>query len=310
MLPLPPAFGLTKTGCYNLKGTAAIVQWQNAALWQRMSWVRTPLAAPTIPFLMKSLAPADVLAPAPARLFAGTSGWAYPTWKPGFYPPTVPARAFLHYYASRLTSVEVNYTFRTLPTAMQLQGWLEATPPGFRFSFKAPQRITHFQRLRESDDAVAEFVAAVKLAGDAGKLGPLLFQLPPNLKADNERLATFLATPALKAKGLQLAFEFRNESWFTDATYAILRDHNVALCVAESEDLATPDVATADFRCYRLRCSGGYKPAQLDAFATRFTKLAAKQDVYVYFKHEDDPTGALNASAMLDRAAALAGVAR
>jgi uncharacterized protein YecE (DUF72 family) len=259
---------------------------------------------------MKSIAPADVLAPAPARLYTGTSGWAYSTWKPGFYPATVPARGFLHYYASRLTSVEVNYTFRTLPTAAQLQGWLDATPPGFRFSFKAPQRITHFQRLRGSEDAVTEFVAAVTLAADNGKLGPLLFQLPPNFKADNDRLADFLKMPALQSKGLQLAFEFRNESWFTDATYAILRDHNVALCVAESDDLATPDVATADFRCYRLRCSGGYKPAELDTFAARFTKLAAKQDAYVYFKHEDDPTGALNAAAMLERAAALAGVAR
>jgi uncharacterized protein YecE (DUF72 family) len=259
---------------------------------------------------MKSIAPADVLAPAPARLFAGTSGWAYPTWKPGFYPGTVPARGFLHHYAGRLTSVEVNYTFRTLPSATQLQGWLEATPPGFRFSFKAPQRITHFQRLRASEDAVVEFVEAVKPAAAAGKLGPLLFQLPPNFKADHPRLADFLEIPELKANGLQLAFEFRNQSWFTDATYAILRDHNVALCIAESDDLATPDVATADFRCYRLRCTGGYKPAELDAFAAQFTQLAATQDVYVYFKHEDDPTGALNAAAMLDRAATLAGVTR
>jgi uncharacterized protein YecE (DUF72 family) len=215
----------------------------------------------------------------------------------------MPSRAFLHFYASQLTSVEVNYTFRTLPTATQLQGWLDATPPGFRFSFKAPQRITHFQRLRESADAVAEFTAALKPARKAGKLGPLLFQLPPNFVAHNNRLSEFLTLRPLKDH--QVAFEFRNMSWFTDATYEILRHHNAALCVAESDDLATPDVATADFRCYRLRRNGGYQPADLKKFATRFTALARSKDVFVYFKHEDEPTGALNAKAMLRHAAKL-----
>ncbi len=246
---------------------------------------------------------ASALAPSPHNLFTGTSGWAYPTWKPGFYPADVPTRAFLHYYASQLTSVEVNYTFRTLPTAAQLQGWLDATPAGFRFSFKASQRITHFQRLRESGEAVAEFVAALEPAGKAGKLGPLLFQLPPNFAADNGRLANFLKIRCLK--GHQVAFEFRNASWFTDATYDILRRHNAAMCVAESDDLATPDIATADFRCYRLRRSGGYSAAALKRFAGRFTALAKFVPVFVYFKHEDEPTGALNATAMLRHAAKL-----
>src|SRR3978361_1530510 len=102
------------------------------------------------------------VAPAPENLYAGTSGWAYPTWKPGFYPAKTPARSFLNHYASKLTSVEVNYTFRPLPKEPQLQGWLDATPDNFRFSFKAPQRITHFQRLRESRVSVAEFIAALE----------------------------------------------------------------------------------------------------------------------------------------------------
>ena len=237
------------------------------------------------------------LAAAPRNLFAGTSGWAYPTWKPGFYPAEVPARAFLHYYAAHLTSVEVNYTFRTLPTAAQLQGWLDATPAGFRFSFKAPQRITHFQRLRESQDTVAEFVAALEPARRAGKLGPLLFQLPPNFAADEARLASLLETPALRKQ--QVALEFRHASWFSDATYEILRRHNAALCVAESDDLATPDVATADFRCYRLRRNGGYSEKQIAAFALRFRTLAKQGELFAYFKHEDEPTGALNAVALL-----------
>ena len=251
---------------------------------------------------------ASELAPSPHNLYAGTSGWAYPTWKPGFYPDDVPSRAFLHNYASRLTSVEVNYTFRTLPTEPQLQGWLDATPPGFRFSFKAPQQITHFQRLRGSKAATAEFIAAIEPARTANKLGPLLFQLPPNFAADTKRLAAFLAMPALRDPALQLAFEFRHASWFAEPIYEILRRHNAALCVAESDDLATPEVHTASTHtCFRLRRNGGYSPTEIAAFAQRFTLLAKDRDVYIYFKHEDDPTGALNASSFLAQASTVAG---
>jgi uncharacterized protein YecE (DUF72 family) len=250
---------------------------------------------------------ANALAPSPANLFTGTSGWAYPSWKPGFYPADLPTRGFLHYYAARLTSVEVNYTFRSLPTAAQIQGWLDAVPPGFRFSFKAPQGITHYKRLRDCQDAVTEFLQAIEPARKAGKIGPILFQFPPNFAADPERLAAFLALPALRKRPRhQLAFEFRHLSHFGEETYAILRRHNVALCVAESDDLATPDVATADFRCYRLRCNGGYSAAKLRKFAEKFKGLAQTQQAFVYFKHEDEPTGALNATAMLRCAAKMA----
>jgi uncharacterized protein YecE (DUF72 family) len=238
------------------------------------------------------------------RLYAGTSGWAYPTWKPEFYPAGTPAKRFLEFYASKLTSVEVNYTFRALPTAKMLEGWLAATPANFRFSFKAPQRITHFKRLQECADDVAQFVAALEPVRQAGKLGPLLFQLPPNFKADAERLNGFLANPALRTTNAPVvAFEFRHESWFSDEIYAILRQHNAALCVAESDDLLTPEVHTAtDCACFRLRHSGGYSVLELDAFAKRFATLAEERDIYVYFKHEDEPTGALNATAFLERA--------
>jgi len=248
---------------------------------------------------------------APGNVFLGTSGWAYPSWKPGFYPKDVPSRAFLQFYASRMTSVEVNYSFRTLPSAVQLEGWLNATSPGFRFSFKAPQRITHFQRLRDSQAAVAEFVAALKPVRSAGKLGLLLFQLPPNFVADHSRLETFLKTPAFQRnRFLQVAFEFRHPSWFNDATYEILRRSNRALCIAESDELKTPDVSTANFHCYRLRRSGGYQPARLRAFAKRFQQLAKQSDVYVYFKHEHEPTGALNATKVLSAASKLDGGGR
>jgi uncharacterized protein YecE (DUF72 family) len=242
----------------------------------------------------------------PHNLFVGTSGWAYPTWKPGFYPEKLSSRNFLSYYSSQLSSVEVNYTFRTLPTATQLHGWLDATPASFRFAFKAPQNITHFQRLVDSNDAVAEFLHSINPARKANKLGPLLFQLPPNFAADRndnqQRLAAFLKLPAFKRKSLQIAFEFRHASWFTEVTYATLRKHNAALCIAESCDLATPDVSTADFHCYRLRHDGGYSLAELEAFAKRFCDLAKTSEVYAYFKHVDEPTGALNASALLHAA--------
>jgi len=233
------------------------------------------------------------------RFFLGTSGWAYPTWKPDFYPAGTPSRLFLQTYAARLTSVEVNYTFSKLPTAMQLQGWLDAAPIEFRFSFKAPQRITHFQRLRDSADSVTEFLSALEPARTAGKLGSLLFQLPPNFKADRGRLADFLALPAFAQPRTQIAFEFRHPSWFTDETYQLLRDHHAALCVAESDDLETPDIATADFRFYRLRKNGGYSAAKLRSMTKQFAETKESGDTYIYFKHEEEPTGALNACYLL-----------
>lgn len=247
--------------------------------------------------------PATAAAPqAPPHLFAGTSGWAYPTWKPGFYPATVPAKKFLEFYASQLNSVEVNYTFRSLPSAKMLEGWLAATPTHFRFSFKASQRITHFKRLRECEADVAQFIASLAPVRAANRLGLLLFQLPPNFKADPDRLAAFLSTPALATSDAPpIAFEFRHESCFAEETYAILRRHNAALCIAESDDLTTPEVHTAaTHTCFRLRRSSGYSPAEIATFAQRFSLLAKDRDTYIYFKHEDDPAGALCATSLLN----------
>jgi uncharacterized protein YecE (DUF72 family) len=281
-----------------------------------MSWVRNPLAAPNFFNFLYDCGPtlpriSQIPSELSDHLFAGTSGWAYPTWKPEFYPAGTPAKRFLDFYATQLTSVEVNYTFRALPTAKILEGWLAATPSNFRFSFKSPQRITHFKRLRACDEDVAQFIAALEPVRQAGKLGLLLFQLPPNFKADAELLRSFLASAPLRtAYAPPIAFEFRHESWFSDEIYAVLRNHNAALCIAESDDLRTPEVHTAaGYTCYRLRRNGGYSTAELDAFVRRFTALAGQRDVYVYFKHEDDPTGALNATAFLARTRADAGSA-
>jgi uncharacterized protein YecE (DUF72 family) len=232
------------------------------------------------------------------RAFIGTSGWAYATWKPGFYPPGLAQKKFLEYYATQLNSVEVNYTFRQVPTKSMLASWMAATDAGFRFSFKAPQRVTHILRLKDCSEAIAELGYALAPAAAAGRMGVVLFQLPPNFKADPSRLDAFLADA--KGTGLRMAFEFRQSAWFCDEVYSVLRNHRAALCVAESEDLETPDVVTAPFTCYRLRKSG-YTAVQLDAIENSLRQRSSVGEVFAYFKHEDEPTGALSAVDTLRR---------
>lgn len=206
----------------------------------------------------------------------------------------------LPFYATQLNSVEVNHSFRKLPTAAQVAGWAADSGPDFRLSFKAPQRITHFRRLRDCEPFVAEVLQLLQPLAESGGLGPVLFQLPPNLKASAALLDSFLAMPAFAAaRGVSVAFEFRHPTWFAEEIYSVLRAHGAGLCVAETDELQTPEVHTAPhFTAYRLRFPGGYKPRQIAAFAKRFAALASTRDVFVYFKHEDEPTGALNALAL------------
>ena len=242
----------------------------------------------------------------PPRLFAGTSGWAYTTWRPGFYPEKLAPKHFLSFYATHLNSCEVNYTFRKLPTSEQLAGWLAQVEhrPGFRFSFKAPQRITHFSRLRDCEAPVKEFLDCLKPVAKAGKLGLILFQLPPNFKSNLPLLRDFLSLRCLRVKSApRLAFEFRHESWFSDEAETVLRRFNTALCIAETDDFKSPEIHSAvGHTSFRLRKPGGYSPAEVAAFAAKLTALAENREVYAYFKHEDEPTGALNARAFLQAA--------
>jgi uncharacterized protein YecE (DUF72 family) len=207
----------------------------------------------------------------------------------------------LQYYATQLNSVEVNYTFRQLPSPATIDGWLAQTGADFRFSFKAPQRITHIKRLKDCGDALSAFYAALLPVIRSGRMGVVLFQLPPNFKADLDRLASFLkeAAPA-NTSTLRVAFEFRHASWFTPEIFDLLRQHQAALCVAESDELQTPDVVTAPFCCYRLRKSE-YGPADLEQLEKQFEERAAQGDVFAYMKHEDSPKGALQATALLTR---------
>jgi uncharacterized protein YecE (DUF72 family) len=231
-----------------------------------------------------------------ATLFAGTSGFAYPAWKPGFYPAKLPANQFLKHYAQRLNCVEINYTFRRLPTASTLQSWVEATPPGFVFAVKANQRITHILRLKNAGEATELFLKMIDPLRTSRRLGPILFQLPPHLKCDVDLLRGYLE---LLPPGMRYAFEFRHVSWLADPVYEVLRERNVSLCVAESEKLEVPEVITADFVYYRLR-KPEYTEADVDAMAARSKGLLATgRDLYLMFKHEESPEGALNAELLL-----------
>jgi uncharacterized protein YecE (DUF72 family) len=231
-------------------------------------------------------------------IFAGTSGWAYPSWKPGFYPAKLASAKFLNHYATRLNTVEVNYTFRRFPTEKLLRGWIEATPANFQFAIKANQKITHVARLRNVSDFTSDFLRSLQPLDEEKKLGPVLFQLPPFLKCNVALLKDFLA---LLPRSLRAAFEFRHESWFSDEIYGALREANAALCNAESEKLETPDVQTGDFSYLRLR-KEKYSPEERKELEERIARLNGRGDVYVYFKHEDTPEGALHAESVLSAA--------
>jgi uncharacterized protein YecE (DUF72 family) len=230
-----------------------------------------------------------------SEIYAGTSGWAYATWKPDFYPAKLASAKFLGYYASRLNSVELNYTFRRFPTEKLLTGWIEATPPGFKFAVKAHQTITHIKRLRDTSIFTADFLAALDPLREAGKLGPVLFQLPPFLKCDLSLLKEFLDK---LPHAIRAAFEFRHPSWFADEVYDLLRKADAALCQAESEKLETPDVQTARFSYLRLR-KEDYSAKARKELSRTVAELAKKGDVFVYFKHEETAEGALYAEALL-----------
>jgi uncharacterized protein YecE (DUF72 family) len=231
-----------------------------------------------------------------AHVYVGCSGWAYASWKPEFYPAKLSSKKLLEYYATRLNFVEVNYTFRSQPSRAMVENWLAQTGPDFRFSFKAPQRITHIKRLRECGPELRAFAAAIDPVAAAHRLGLILFQLPPNFRADAKRLAGFLRDAS--ALRMRLAFEFRHESWFDPEIYRLLERCKSALCAAESDELTTPDIATAPFTCYRLRKSR-YSAAALKAIRERLTQRARTGEVFACFRHDEEPAAALRAVRVL-----------
>jgi uncharacterized protein YecE (DUF72 family) len=219
-------------------------------------------------------------------IWVGTSGYNYPEWKGSFYPATLPASKMLPYYAERFPTVEINYTFYRAPNEKSLEGWSKATPERFRLTLKAPKRITHDARLRDSADRVRQFLETAATLGP--KLGALLFQLPPSLKKD---LALFDAFLEAFPPRVCAAFEFRHASWLDEEVYARLRARTLALCVADSERLSTPVTITADYAYFRLR-DEGYTPADIERWAETIRQETPQcRDVFVYFKHEESGKG-------------------
>jgi uncharacterized protein YecE (DUF72 family) len=219
-------------------------------------------------------------------IWVGTSGYNYPEWKGSFYPSDLPAAQMLPYYAAQFPTVEINYTFYRTPTEKILDGWSRATPEAFRLTLKAPKRITHDARLRDCGDRVRQFLETAAVLGP--KLGVLLFQLPPNLKKDVVLLDAFLDTflPNVRA-----TFEFRHASWFDAEVFDRLRARNLSLCIADSEKLSTPVEMTASYAYFRLR-DEGYTPADIERWAEIVATCAqGRDDVFVYFKHEDAGKG-------------------
>jgi uncharacterized protein YecE (DUF72 family) len=215
------------------------------------------------------------------KIRIGASGFSYKEWLGHFYPEKLPGAEMLAYYAERLPTVEINYTFRRMPKAPMLEGWAKKTPPDFRFALKASQRITHFQRLRGIKEPLDYFIGIAGALGD--RLGPVLFQLPPDLARDDALLTDFLG----EVRGrVRAAFEFRNRSWFDDRVFEILRTNQAALCIAESEKFSSPIESTASHSYLRLR-NETYDDAALEIWATRIRALAKSADeIYVFFKHE------------------------
>jgi uncharacterized protein YecE (DUF72 family) len=216
----------------------------------------------------------------------GTSGYNYLEWRGNFYPSNLPAAKMLPFYAARFPTVEINYTFYRLPTDATLRGWAAATPDRFKLTLKAPRRITHDAKLQNCRPLVDTFLATAAMLHD--KLGVLLFQMPPTFKLALPVLDEFLSwlPPTVRA-----AFEFRHASWHVPEVFERLQRHNAALCVAESEKLATPIVMTADFGYFRLR-DEGYTADDLRGWAERLREQqAGNRDIFVYFKHEEAGKG-------------------
>jgi uncharacterized protein YecE (DUF72 family) len=224
----------------------------------------------------------------------GTSGFQYAEWKGNFYPEDLPAAKMLPFYAERFSTTEINYTFHRIPSAKTIENWKTLTPEKFRFALKAPQKITHWSKLRNCSDTLEYFCKVVSGLGD--RQGPVLFQLPPTFKKDAEVLSSFLRElPSMRA-----AFEFRHESWFDDEIFDLLKSRNISLCIADTDDLATPKKITADYGYLRLRRED-YTGADVKRWADFVgDQKSLWQDAFVYFKHEESGIGPKLAKQMIE----------
>jgi len=219
------------------------------------------------------------------NVLVGTSGYNYPEWRGTFYPEKFSTAKMLEYYAARFPTVEINYTFYRMPTEKLLAGWAAGTPEHFRFTLKAPRRITHDSKLQRCEDLVQAFCRTARTLGP--KLGALLFQLPPTYKKDAAVLRSFLE---LLPDGTTAAFEFRHASWFDGDVFDALRERKAALCVADSEKLSAPVEVTAPYGYFRLR-DEGYQQPDIERWAGIVGNLQGVNEAFVYFKHEEQGLG-------------------
>jgi uncharacterized protein YecE (DUF72 family) len=219
--------------------------------------------------------------------YVGTSGFSYAEWKGTFYPEKLPNRAMLEFFSARLPTVELNNTFYRLPKEGVLEGWRDTVPAGFRFAVKAPKAITHYAKLAPSEGPLARFSSVVGALGE--QLGPVLFQLPPTLRADRGRLSEFLAQ---LPKQLRVAFEFRHPSWFAEEFVSLLADAGCALVGGDVDEAerSPPLLPTTSFVYLRLRRTE-YAEGELEGWAERIARLPGIQDSFVYFKHEQSAPG-------------------
>jgi uncharacterized protein YecE (DUF72 family) len=228
--------------------------------------------------------------------YVGTSGYSYKEWKGTFYPEDMPEKQMLRYYGERFRSVEINNTFYRMPKASVLEAWATEVPADFKFVLKAPQRITHMQRLKDAGDSVSYLLKVAVALKE--RLGPLLFQLPPFLRNDVPRLRDFMA---LLPDDPRVAIEFRHESWFNDEVFKLLRERNASLCIAEAEEgVEVPFVSTADWGYLRLR-RPDYTDEDLKSRIDQIRQQSWK-DAFIFFKHEDEGKGPQMAKRFLELA--------
>ena len=228
------------------------------------------------------------------RLRVGTSGFSYKEWKGPFYPEDLPARGMLGYYAGQLPAVEINSTFYRMPRSSVLESWAEQVGDGFRFVLKASRRITHMKRLKDAGDETDYLFSTAATLGD--RLGAILFQLPPNMRKDTQRLVDFLR---FVPKGFRAAFEFRHDSWFDEDVYAALSEHSCALCAAETDESEPPaTISTTGWGYLRLRRTE-YDAERLAAWVER-VRSQDWSEAFVFFKHEDSGAGPRLAAEFLE----------
>ena len=230
------------------------------------------------------------------RYYIGTSGWHYDHWRDRFYPKELTKAKWLEFYAHHFTTVELNNSFYRLPSENAFATWYNSSPVNFTFAVKVSRFITHIKRLKNSEEAVEKFVGRAKILGE--KLGPLLYQLPPNMHRNDEVLESFLSA---LPRGIKHVFEFRHQSWLEDKVFQILHKHNAGLCIFDMPSVSCPLVATADFAYVRFHGSTGlyyscYSDEELADWAKRLAHLAQNlKAIYIYFNNDAEAFAVKNA---------------